>query len=404
MQRLSAALTVLLLAGASVAPVGTAATSTQQGEAYAGTYVEFETTGDAVVDYTVDGDTVLQSVEVQSKSEAESRGDVGVGVDLGAVTEVTASALSVESRSEVSATVTADSGATMTAHDNSNGILVVRSDGESQYVTVGVDSSAEAERESDSRVVVTTDDGTEGVFMVVGEGAVTVNEDGNVSANVGSEGSLVFRSYPDERDDDDRETERLITEGEATAEVHVMEASEGSGEFAADVVQYADTSVEVTQRTEGTVSMTADRSRAQGTVVVTSVSERAIGSAEDLDVTVDGEAAAEASSYSQLESAADDGDTSRFLVQQQSSAEASTDVLVAVNRFSEREITLSEGDGQGGDGGDGGDSGEGGDGDGDNGSDGNTTTGGGGPGFGLVAVTIALALAAVTALARRRRS
>lgn len=387
MQRLSTALTVLLLVGASVAPVGTAATSTQQGEAYAGTHVEFETTGDAVVDYTVDGDTVLQSVEVQSKSEAESRGDVSAGVDLGAVTEITASALSVESQSEVSATVTADSGATMTAHDNSNGILVVRSDGESQYVTVGVDSSAEAESESDSRVAVTTDDGTEGVFMIVGEGAVTVNEDGNVSANVGSEGSLVFRSYPDERDDDDRETEQLITEGEATAEVHVMETSEGSDEFAADVVQYADTSVEVTQRTEGTVSMTADRSQEQGTVVVTSVSERAISSAEDLDVTVDGEAAAEASSYSQLESAADDGDTSRFLVQQQSSAEASTDVLVAVNHFSEREITLSESDGQGGDGG-----------------DGDTTSGGDGPGFGLVAVMMALALAAAIALARRRRS
>ena len=387
MQRLSTALTVLLLVGASAAPVGTAATSTQQGEAYAGTHVEFETTGDAVVDYTVDGDTVLQSVEVQSKSEAESRGDVGAGVDLGAVTEIAASALSVESRSEVSATVTADSGATMTAHDNPNGILVVRSDGESQYVTVGVDSSAEAESESDSRVAVTTDDGTEGVFMVVGEGAVTVNEDGNVSANVGSEGSLVFRSYPDERDDDDRETEQLITEGEATAEMHVMETSEGSGEFAADVVQYGeDTSVEVTQRTEGTVSMTADRSQEQGTVVVTSVSEQAISSAEDLEVTVDGEAAAEASSYSQLESAADDGDTSRFLVQQQSSAEASTDVLVAVNRFSEREITLSEGDGQGGDGG-----------------DGDTTTGGDGPGFGLVAVVTALALAAAVALARRRR-
>ena len=394
MQRLSAALAVLLLAGASVAPVGTAATSTQQGEAYAGTHVEFETTGDAVVDYTVDGDTVLRSVEVQSKSEAESRGDVGVGVDLGAVTEVTASALSVDSQSEVSATVTADSGATMTAHDNSNGILVVRSDGESQYVTVGVDSSAEAESESDGRVVVTTDDGTEGVFMVVGEGAVTVNEDGDVSANVGSEGSLVFRSYPDERDDDDRETERLITEGEATAEVHVMETSEGSGEFAADVVQYGeDTSVEVTQRTEGTVSMTADRSQEQGTVVVTSVSEQAISSAENLEVTVDGEAAAEASSYSQLESAADDGDTSRFLVQQQSSAEASTDVLVAVNHFSEREITLSEGDDQGSEGGNGSESG-----------DGDTTTGGDGPGFGLVAVVIALALAAATALARRRRS
>ncbi|PSQ38911.1 hypothetical protein BRD10_03545, partial [Halobacteriales archaeon SW_12_71_31] len=294
MQQLSAALTVLLLVGASVAPVGTAATSTQQGEAYAGTHIEFETTGDAVVDYTVDGDTVLRSVEVQSKSEAESRGDVQAGVGLSAVTSITGAALSLESQT--------------------------------------------------GRVVVTTDDGTEGVFMVVGEGAVTVNEDGDVSANVGSEGSLVFRSYPDERDDDDRETERLITEGEATAEVHVMETSEGSGEFAADVVQYADTSVEVTQRTEGTVSMTADRSQEQGTVVVTSVSEQAISSAENLEVTVDGEAAAEASSYSQLESAADDGDTSRFLVQQQSSAEASTDVLVAVNHFSEREITLSEGD------------------------------------------------------------
>jgi PGF-CTERM protein len=385
----------VLLVASSAFPIGTTTAAAQQGEAYAGSYVEFETTNDAIVDYSVNGNTVFQSVKVQSQSTAENQGSVRAGVGLSAVTDITGAALSLDSQTEVSATVTAESGATMEAHDNSRGILVVRSGGDSQYVTVNVSSSSQAENEGDQRVVVSSDDGTQGTFIVVGDGEVTVNEQGNVSADLESDDKLVFRSYSEGRSEEDEQEEQLISDGQAAAEVYVMESSEQGSEFAADVVQYSeDTTVEVTQQSEGTVRMTADRSQDQGKIIITSVSEQAINSVEDLQVTVDGEAAAEASSYSDLESAIG-SDSSKFLVRQQSSAQASADVLVAVNQFSTREITMSEdgddSDGSGTDGTDGSD-----------GDGGQETTGADGPGFGPIAALIALVAVAALAAARRR--
>ena len=399
---------VLFLVASTALPIGTASAAAQQGEAYAGTHVEFETTNDAIVDYSVNENTVFQSVKVQSQSTAENQGSVRAGVGLSAVTDITGTALSLDSQTEVSATVTAESGATMEAHDNSRGILVVRSGGDSQYVTVNVSSSSQAESEGDQRVVVSSDDGTQGTFIVVGDGEVTVNEQGNLSADLKSDDRLVFRSYSEGRTEEDEQEEQLISDGQAAAEVYVMESSEQGSEFAADVVQYSeDTTVEVTQQSEGTVRMTADRSQDQGKVIITSLSEQAISSVEDLQVTVDGEAAAEASSYSDLESAIG-SDSSKFLVNQQSSAQASADVLVAVNQFSTREITMSE-DGDGSD-----DSGtsatddSGGDESGADGTDdsdgdgGQETTSADGPGFGPIAALIALVAMAALAAARRR--
>ena len=391
----------LLLVASAAVPVGTVAATPQQSEGYAGTHVEFETTADALVDYSVDGETVLESVTVQSQSEAESQGDMSADVGLSAVTELSGTGLSLASQTTVNATVNAESGATMEAHDNSQGILLVRSGDDSQYVTVNVSSSSSAESEDGQRVSVTTDDGTEGTFIVVGDGEVTVNEQGNVSADLKSDSTLVFRSYPEGRDDDDQQEERSISDGRAAAEVHVMAAGEQGSELAADVVQYSeDTAVEVTQKSEGTVRMTAERSQEEGRIIITSVSEQAISSAEDLQVMVDGEAAAEASAYSELESAIG-GDASRYMVRQQSSAEASADVLVAVNSFSQREITMTEGsDGDNGsDGNDGSDGSASGD---DDDSDQQTSTSGDGSGFGLVAVILALS-ALTGVLAHRRR-
>jgi PGF-CTERM protein len=392
---ISSVLVIVALVGSSSLPVG--AVSAQQAEGYAGTHVTFETSNNAIVDYAVDGETVVESMAVRSQSEAESRGDVRAGVGLSAVTNLTGAALSLDSRTEVSATVTVESGARMQAHDNARGILVVRSGGESQYVTANVSSSSRVESEGDRRVIVTTDSGTEGTFLVVGDGEVTVNERGNVSANLGSNGKLVFRSYSDGRDDDDKQEERLISEGKAAAEVYVMRKAEQGSDLAADVVQYSeDTTVEVIQKNEGTVEMTAERSREQGRIIITSVSEQAIGSVEELQVTVDGEAAERASSYSELENAADNGDSSKFLVRQRSNAQASADVLVAIDHFSTREVTMSEGsdgaDGSGSDGSgseDGSGSGDGSDSDGSDGED-ERTTGSDGAGFGIAVAFVAL--------------
>lgn len=396
-------------------PAGSAAAATpqdvstankQDASAYSGTHVAFETNGDALVDYTVNEETVIESVAVQSKTDAQSSGVVDVGTDIGTVTSVDGDALSVDTRSDVHATVTAEGGAELTAHDNSRGVLVVRAHDEPQYVVANVSSGTEVESESDSRVVVTKADGTTGAFVVVGDGSVTVNEDGNVSAELGENGKLVFRSYPEGRTQQDKTQERLIADGKAAAEVYVMESTEAGGDLAVDVVQYSeDTSVEVTETTQGKVTMTAERSKSQGKVIIATVSEEVVGSADDTQVTVDGEAAARASSYSELESAANGGETSKFIVRQHSSAEASADVVVAVNHFSKRTVTVSDESGDGTDGTDNtdGTDGETTDGSQDgSGSDGTETARSDAPGFGPVVALVSLVALTALSVARRR--
>ena len=117
---------------------------------------------------------------------------------------------------------------------------------------------------------------------------------------------------------------------------------------------------------------------------------------------VDGEAAAEASSYSELESATEGGDSSKFLVRQSASAEASADVLVALNHFSERDVTMSDDGGSGTDDTDS-DSSDGTDGDDSDrdGSDDTDTSSPGQPGFGVGIAVIALLAAAALAIRNR---
>lgn len=386
---------------ASTAPAALA----QEGDAsaYAGSTLSFEANGTGLVDYAVGGETVAESIRVNSQSEAESGLSLGTSVDLGAIAGLEGSAISVGSTTETSATIRADSGATIRAHDNGHGSLVVSSDGEPQYVEIGLNEDASVESAGDGRVVVTTADGTKATVLATGDGAVSVNDDGNVTAAVEGESRVVMRAYADGRSDADAKTEDLIANGTAAASVYLT----GDG---TDTVTYdGETAVEVTRRAEGTVEMTVDRSSHDGTVVVTSVAESTFESAEDVEVSVDGSAAARASSYAELESAANGGETSKYMVQGGSSASASADVLVAVNHFSARDITLSSG-GDSADGDAGTDATEstddgtevgGGDGDAGDGSatattaDGDqaTTPGGSGPGFGVV-----LALGAFVAL------
>ncbi|QCJ47323.1 hypothetical protein [Haloprofundus sp. MHR1] len=333
MKRVAAVMAVLVvLAGAAPAVSGQSGGAAES-EAYSGTNVSFETGESAVVDYAVGGDTVFESVAVQSREEAQSGAGVGADVSMSVLTSFDGSALSLESRAETSASVEADSGASLDAHDNEHGILVVDAGGEKgQFVRANVSGDTEAETEGD-RVVVRTANGTTGAFLVVGDGNVTVTEEGDVAAELGADDRLVFRSYDGERSEDDKEQERLVSEGKAAAEVHVMQRG---GETVTDVVSYADdTTVETAEQSENAVRMTVDRAEDEGTVLITSVS-RAAG---NVSVTVDGEATAEASSYGELESAANGGDNSAYMVTE-GSAEASADVLVAVNHFSEREVEI----------------------------------------------------------------
>ncbi|WP_172824912.1 PGF-CTERM sorting domain-containing protein [Halorientalis sp. IM1011] len=372
-----------------VAPTtdGTVAESTaadaQQASGYSGATVSFETRDDAIVNYAIDGETLLDSVAVESRSTTRSRLGAGASLDLSAVTRIGGSGLSLGSQTDLSASVAFDSGAEMTAHDGSQGIFVVRANDEAQVASVNLSGDASAESEGDGRVVVSQENGADGTFIVVGDGEVTVNDAGNVTARIGQDGSLVFRPYPDGRDDSDSEEERLIAQGTAAAEVTVSQAESG-GEYATDVVNYGqDTTVEVSEQSASTVNMTVERSEQQGRVVIASLAEE-IQSAEDVQVYVDGEAAARAESVTELESATQNGDNSRFMVSNAASAQASGEVLVGINHFSTRSVSVQDGGSS----------------DGGSGDQSDGTTSGSGPGFGVV---IALLAVLSTALLARYR-
>jgi len=343
MKRVATALMVLVVT-ASIAPSAVAGTvvsdTTKQtsGQAYAGTHVSFDTENRAVTDYAVRGETMLDSVKVQSESEL-SGGLADLGASLSAVTRIEGAGLELGATTDTEARLTAGSSATIEAHDNGNGVLVVASGNESDYVVANLSSGANASAESDAQVEVTTENGTEGTFLVVGEGNATVNDDGDVIARLGEDARLVFRSYPEGKDDRDEKQEDLITQGEAKAEAYVMAED---GDTVVDTVSYGEnTTVETAESAEGKISLAVNRTTHEGTIVVTSVSEQALNTTEDLEVAVDGEAAVEARTYSQLESAVG-SDKSRYVVESagSASADASADVLVAVNHFSERTISM----------------------------------------------------------------
>jgi len=415
---LAAALAVLVVgsagvAGAAVSPseAGTAESSTgtqstleTSGSAVAGAHVSANVTSDAVVDYRVDGTTVAESVQVQSQSEAQADTGSSVGADLGAMTNFAGAGLSTAAETETSATIAADSGAELTVHDNGHGSLVVAANDESQYVGLNLSASAEAESEGEQRVVVTQDDGTKSTVLVVGNGSVTVNEDDNVTADVAEDSRLVVRSYEDRSDDDERQ-EDLIQNGTAAAQVYLTQQAEGGSEAAVDVVDYGqETTVEVTQQTESQVNMTAERSAEQGKVVITSLNDTAFEASDDAQVRVDGEAAVEASSYSELAAAADGGDSSKYMVRQASSANADAEVLVALNHFSQRSVTMEEASTDDSDSSGTDETTDDNTSDGDEttaGEDGSGSTGESGPGFtGLLAL---VALAATAGIALRRQ-
>jgi len=399
MKRTVAILAMLVVS--AVAPATALAGAADQ-QAYSGSHVAFDTGSSAVVDYTVDGEQTIESVRVQSQSTAESNLGLGASAGLEAVTAIAGSAVTLDSRAAANASLRTESGASMRAHDNGHGSLVVTADDAAQYVALNVSADSEADQASDQRVVYETDSGATAAAMVVGDGNVSVTEDGNLTAAVAEDSRLVVRSYTEARSDAEATEERMIVNETAAASVYLMQQGDAT---VSDTVTYGrDTSVEVSERAASRVNVTVERTASEGRVVITHVSNETFESAEDVQVAVDGEAAASASSYAELRQATQGGDSSKYMVRQGSSAQASADarVLVGINHFSTRTVTMTD-DGAATDtSGDDSDGADGDDGDGADGDDGDeTTTSGNGSGFG--AAVALLALVAVTGVALVRR-
>ena len=345
MKRIVAATMAVLLVTTAAVPAATATTGTttatdasnQSAEAFAGAHVSFQTDGSAITNYTVDGATIAENVTVESRSTYVSRLGLGADVRLSAVTNLVGASTSLSAETETSATVATSGSAELRAHDSDHGQLVVDAGGESQYVQANLTEGAETEQHGESRLTVETADGSEATFIVDGDGEVTANEDGDVAASLSSDAQLVVRSYDESRDESDEQIEQYVANGTATAEAYVTERS---GEIVNSTIAYGqETTVEASQTAESEVTFTVDRTESEGKILVTSVSEAAVGSVEDLNVTVDGEAAAEVESYSELEGAI--GEEPRYMVVSEGSADADATVLVGIDHFSEREVTMS---------------------------------------------------------------
>jgi co-chaperonin GroES (HSP10) len=345
-----AAVVLLATIGGAVSPV---AAQGAEGDAYSGTHVQFDTTGNAIAGYAVDGDVLVENVSVQSSSEARSQAGVDVGAGLESTTDFRGAGLEIASQADASVTLEVESGAEVQSNDVARGVLQVRATDGAQMVRANLSDGAEARSDSDKRVVVTQEDGSEGAFIVVGDGEVVVDQNGGVTAEVKEGGQLVYRQYQGERSDQDEQSEQMIEEGTATAEVYVQASQESGQETAAHAVEYGqDTSVEVEEQSRDTVEMTVERSQSQGKVVLCTVSNAAFDNVEDIQVSVDGSAAAKAESYSAVKQSAQEGDEPRYYVASSSSAEAATDVAIGIDHFSSRDVTMSSsGDGSGDDGG-----------------------------------------------------
>jgi hypothetical protein len=321
-----------------------ASTAAADGEPATHTHVAFETEANAVTDYRINGATAFESLTVSGSADGDGGGS-GLGADANATAGASGSNLSVAARTDARTTLRAESGATLTAHDNRRGVLVVDAGSSNQTVTVEVGADAETRAESDSRATVTTTNGTTGSFLVVGDGSVNVADDGNVTADLGANASLVFRSNGDERSEAERRQEKLIVDGAAAGEVYLGASDSDSDDEGASTVRYDEnTSITVTEREPSAVSMRVERTADEGRVILVQASDAVAGSAERLSVTVDGEAAARASSYAELRSAADGGANSKYLISEdaEASADARTTVLVGVNHFSARNVALRQ--------------------------------------------------------------
>jgi len=330
----AAVMSLLLVTGLlAMAVPGTVTAQESSDESYAGAHVDFAVDGSAITDFSVDGEQTFSEVSVQSQSDA----GLGGNVDLGAMVDIDGAGLSLAAQTQTSATISAQSGAEVSAHDTQQGHLVVTAGGNSQVVEATLASDASASTEGDTVVV---DSGERnGAFIVVGDGEVTVNDDGNVAADLSSDAKLVFRSYAEgDRDEQAKAEEELIANGSAAAELAVEQRD---GELVSETVTYSEeTTTEVSTETKNQVEVTIDRSVSEGTVVLTTVSEEAVGSLENLSVAVDGEAAAKASTMSELKAGAA-GEEPRYMVTSTNEAEGEATVAVAIDHFSDRTMTMS---------------------------------------------------------------
>lgn len=307
---------------------------------YQASHVGFDAKQNSVVNFSVGGQQIFESFSVVAKSDTETQsgGTIGVGVGLGEVTNIAKSAMSMRSQTDKNAVLETESGADIKIHNNDRGIITVTPSENSQIANINISPNTRATTETDKKVVITKEDNSEGVFLIVGDGEVTVNNNRNVIADIEQNRKLVYRDYKQQRSDDDRQQENLISNQNATAEVYIEQTD---NQYRSNIVQYGDTTVETTDQRQGQINLSVDRTQNQGKIILTTISNQAINPTNNISVQIDGETITQVETYNQLQSSIQQ-DNPSFLINQQSSTQSVSDIAIAIDHFSTRQITIQE--------------------------------------------------------------
>lgn len=333
MRRLTVLVATLLVV--SMAAPATVAPAAADEHEYDGEHVAFDVESDGIAEYSVNNETLFSSVDVRAASEADVR--VGADLETSAFAGLEGAALESTSTTTAAARFESENGARVAAHDTERGHLTVHATEERTLVEINM--SAPVGTTPKGTVIVVGGAKQVGSVFVVGEGSVSVNDEGNIVADLPKGSGLVFRSNGENRDDEDQATERLIERGTAAGEAYV---SERDGEVVADTVEYdTDIDVEVAQYDQGFLELSVQRTTENGTIVVMEITEDLIEDPGDADVRVSGEQATRVDSHAELRQSLGNGEHT-YTVSQATTSQANAAILVAIDNFSEQTVIVEE--------------------------------------------------------------
>jgi len=333
MRRLTALVATLLVVSMA-APAAVTPAAADEHE-YDGKHVSFDIKPNGIAEYSVNNETLFSSVKTRAASEPAV--DVGAGVDASAIAGFEGAGIEATSTTTAAARFRTENGAQVAAHDTERGHLTIHAT--EQRTLVQINMSDPVGTTPEGSVIVVGGATQVGSVFVVGEGNLSITEEGNIVADLPRGSGLVFRSNGDNRTTQDQATERLIERGSAAGEVYV---SQRNGEVVADTVQYdTDISVEVAQYEDGFVEVGVNRTTEQGTIVIMEVSKKLIEDPGDTAVRVSGTKATRVDTHAELRRSLGKGEPT-YKVSRATTGQANAAILVAIDSFSGQTVIIEE--------------------------------------------------------------
>lgn len=294
------------------------------GDIYAGDNIRYNLKSDEIDNYSVQGKTYFTSMKTGTKISS------GTGLLGGLI----GANIAISSIAGVGSKLSTDN-ANIFVHDNPNGNLQVMVN-QGSIVQISLTGGSSATYQGEKYITVRNPDGSESSFLIAGNGKLEMR-DGKMVADLDNDGQLIFKAYPVGKTQLDDAVEQGIIDGIVAAEINIPGKNDAA---ASSSISYSSAvSAKVNEVANEKISILVSSSNSVGKTIAIEIDSSRLPFQDpgQLEVRVDGEVAAKASSTSELY-ATGAGDKPRYLV---AKAEGATKVMVAINHFSDREVTLA---------------------------------------------------------------